>query len=419
MPAASVNKNTYCTASDARSTIARTCARIASTSNTVTLGNRRTSATSAGRCARDQMDAGHVGAGGTVEQCGGNTRKKFGRKLSQRTLRTLATRGRQRFAGDVEIEIVADRKMQRIAILGRDRHPGFARHRPASTTAGDQWLSGISAADQVRFCSRAANAGRGRSRSASMPMARELIRVMRALITGYIGASAMPWAPSQRSSGSPILRPDVDQEVVRGAITEARTPAAQQVATDDREQQQDHQAEPEGDDLHDARDPASRDVREPVAPGDTDAAAEPAGQAHQRETRGGEHDADRGDPGREVDDQGGVAHHQPENRDHGARARAHTERAWRQGGGAPFRRSTRTGGVCLRGIRGGSAKPSSMTAAVTSAISTGVGDAGGRASRIRSRSSHAMPDSAPSPIDAPAATAISASTDNSTSPPPG
>ena len=89
---------------------------------------------------------------------GGNTRKKFGRKLSQRILRMLATSHGQRFARHVEAELVAQLQLQGLLVFGRYGHQrlaGVGRRPPATRRSIDCPPS--VAADQVRFCSRSRN----------------------------------------------------------------------------------------------------------------------------------------------------------------------------------------------------------------------------------------------------------------------
>ncbi len=104
---------------------------------------------------------------------------------------------------------------------------------------------------------------------------------------------------------------DVDHEVVRRVRRQARAPGLEQVAADDREEQQHHEPEPERDHLHDALAPAPREVRDAIAPGDADRAAQAPGEAHQQVARAVEHGERPADARRDETDEPGVAH-QPE-----------------------------------------------------------------------------------------------------------
>ena len=119
--------------------MSRICLRMASTSNTDTLGNSLTRSTSAGRCCRGEIDAGHVGARPRHPASpGGNTRKKFGRKLSQRTLRMLATRTVRASPGDVEAQLIAELEPERLLILRGNGDQRLAEVRLRPPAALDQ-----------------------------------------------------------------------------------------------------------------------------------------------------------------------------------------------------------------------------------------------------------------------------------------
>ena len=116
-----------------------------------------------------------------------------------------------------------------------------------------------------------------------------------------------------------IGRGNIDHEEIRRVGRQARAPVLEQVVPHDGEQEQHHQAEPECDHLHDALAPAAREVRDPVAPGDSDRAAQSAGQAHEQEAGAVKHGERHCDAAGNVSDELGSRtiqkHHAEECRD--------------------------------------------------------------------------------------------------------
>jgi hypothetical protein len=115
-----------------------------------------------------------------------------------------------------------------------------------------------------------------------------------------------------------FLGADVDHEVVGRIGRQAALPVAQQVVTHQREQQQHHEAEAEGHDLHDAVAAAAGDVHEAIAPGDTHAAAQRRKQFHQHPARDGEQQERRAEPARHVAHELRITHDPVQQREHGA-----------------------------------------------------------------------------------------------------
>ena len=92
------------------------------------------------------------------------------------------------------------------------------------------------------------------------------------------------------ADGRGLVGPDVDHEMIRRVLRQAGAPLMHQVVAHDSEQQQDHQAKAERDDLDDAVAAAARDVRHAVAPRDADAAAQRSKALDQHPTGGDQHD---------------------------------------------------------------------------------------------------------------------------------
>ena len=111
---------------------------------------------------------------------------------------------------------------------------------------------------------------------------------------------------------------DVDHEIVRRACGQAGLPVAQQVVAHQREQQQHHEAETERDDLHDAVAAAPRNVGEPVAPRDADAATQWPQRLHQQPARGRQQHERGGQAARDVRHQPRVADDPVQQGEHGA-----------------------------------------------------------------------------------------------------
>ena len=128
---------------------------------------------------------------------------------------------------------------------------------------------------QVRFASRSRKS-RPRSSSICSSATRRAVDLRQARANHRHELRRRALARSAKNSriACGLIRPDVDHEMIRRVLRQARAPLLHQVVAHDREQQQHHQPEAERDDLNDAVAAAPRDVRHAVAPGDTDAAAQ-------------------------------------------------------------------------------------------------------------------------------------------------
>ena len=138
-----------------------------------------------------------------------------------------------------------------------------------------------------------------------------LMADMRARIIGNSARRRQPAVLDEPGEVARLGVGDVDHEVVRRVGRQARAPGLEQVAAHDGEEQQHHEPEPECDHLHDALAPAACQVRDAIAPGDADRAAQATGEAHQQVARAVEHGERPADADRDVDDEPRVAH-QPE-----------------------------------------------------------------------------------------------------------
>ena len=116
-----------------------------------------------------------------------------------------------------------------------------------------------------------------------------LIVVMRARIIGKSFGVAQPALLDELHELAGLCCRDVDHEEIRRVRRQARAPVLEQVVPHDREQQQHHQPEAEGDHLHDALATAPREVRHAIAPGDAHRAAQAPGERDEHEAGAIEH----------------------------------------------------------------------------------------------------------------------------------
>ena len=129
-----------------------------------------------------------------------------------------------------------------------------------------------------------------------------------------------------------LVGTDVDHEEIRCIGRQARAPLPQQVVADQSEQQQDHEAEAEGDDLHDAVAAAARDVRESVTPGHADTATQRRECLHEQPS-GEREEQKRPENARgDIRNEPRITHHPVEQReDHRDRDAVHgRESQWRR-----------------------------------------------------------------------------------------
>ena len=199
----------------------------------------------------------HVHAGDQVPATpsstpGENTTKKLGWNESQRTSRRLATRRADSLARHVEGQRVTELDAKSPCILLLDRHLRASRVARVSTSAGDE---PIVAAQRLR----PGQVG------LALDEARGTLGLELELLDGHFVDGGKPRTHhrhqlrgrqsaigEERTHGVALVRADVDHEVVGRVGRQARPPFPQQVVAHQREQQQHHEAEPEGDDLHDA-----------------------------------------------------------------------------------------------------------------------------------------------------------------------
>ncbi len=114
----------------------------------------------------------------------------------------------------------------------------------------------------------------------------------------------------------PLGRRNVDEEIVGKIRRQLAAPVAVQVTTNDTEQQQNHNARSEGDDLHDTFGAATTQICNTIAPGDTNTASQPAGEIDEQRTGERQQCDEDSQTARKADEQPPVEHHPINQQDH-------------------------------------------------------------------------------------------------------
>ena len=262
-----------------------TCRMISPTSIASTLGNSRTSpdsqATLSGpsgtRTAPSQV------CGIVSSTPGGNSVKKFGRKLSQSTLRRLVIGAVTARAGDVVGQRVAELQPERPGDPLLHRQSGLLAGGGRPEGAGDDAIG-----RRHRRGPRQVELALGK---ASCPRVLETRRLQRLAVDRdepaadhriQCGVDAGARA-QRRTHAVDLIGQHVDDEVVRRVGRQALPPVLHQVAAHDGEQQQRHQPQRQRADLQARCQRSPAQVGEAEAPGD--AALRQALQQHDQQPR--------------------------------------------------------------------------------------------------------------------------------------
>ena len=283
----------------------------------------------AGRPGRE-IRARQVGAGGTLQHPGGEHDEEVRLKGVPLHLANARHPRLERLARDVEGQPIPDLDAERFLEFGGERHQGLPEVLRGPPAAGDDAVVG----PELGRPGEVLLAG-GEALLAAVPRAQ---RLDGATVDG--GQSSADHRQYARGAGALRLEEahevlahrgrDVDEEVIRKIRRQGALPVAVQIVAQDRQQQQRHDAGAEGHQLHHALGAPPAQVRDAKAPRDSDPAAQPPGERHEREARERESQDEDDERGGEIPEEPRIGHHPVDEQQHhahrGAEGQQHHQR---------------------------------------------------------------------------------------------